>query len=126
MSSIHDIKSAEPDTKWEVEMLKYLAAIALAASGAPAFAGTLQEVTTRGIVLTIQGVDIDIAYTPDGKFTGFGGQLTGSWRIEGDSLCTTSPIEPQESCTVYPADKKSGDAFDLPAPDGAYVSVRIK
>ena len=62
------------------------ATVALALSAAPAFADTLQEVTSHGIVLNIQGMDIDVTYTPDGKFTAMDGQVTGTWRIDGDKL----------------------------------------
>ena len=112
-------------------MRNLLIATVLFAFGAPAFADapasdTLKEVTSRGIVLNIQGTDIDIAYTPDGKFTGFDGQLSGTWRIDGEKLCTFSNVQPEETCTVYPKGKKSGDTFDLPAPQGAFISVKIK
>ena len=103
-----------------------LAAAAFAIAGAtPVFAGTLEEVVAHGIVLTVQGMDIDVAYTPDGKFTALGGQVTGAWRIDGDKLCTTSNFEPAENCVAYPAGKKSGDSFDLTTPQGS-VTIRIK
>jgi hypothetical protein len=91
----------------------------------PALADTLQEVTTRGIVLTAGGMDIDVVYTPDGKFTAMNGQVTGTWRIDGDKLCTTSNFEPQESCVEYPKGKKPGDSFDLTTPQGT-ATIRIK
>lgn len=100
-----------------------LAAFALTAS---AFADTLKEVTTHGIILNIGGMDIDITYTPDGKFTGLDGQLTGTWKIKDDALCTTSNFAPDESCSVYPKDKKSGDSFELTGPDGTVVTIKIK
>lgn len=106
-------------------MRKLLVGIALAAFAAPAFADTLKEVTTKGIVLTIQGMDIDVVYTPDGKFTAAEGQVTGTWRIDGDKLCTTSNFQPDEECTAYPKDKKSGDTFELTGPAGT-ATIRIK
>ena len=102
-----------------------IAAAALVLIGEPAFAGTLQEVTTHGIVLTVQDMNIDVTYTPDGKFTAMDGQVTGAWRIDGDKLCTTSSFQPEESCTAYPADKKSGDSFELTGPQGS-VTIKIK
>jgi hypothetical protein len=101
------------------------AAAGLTLMASVAAADTLQEVTTNGIVLTVQGMDIDVTYTPDGKFTAMDGQVTGTWRIEGDKLCTTSNFEPQESCVAYPKDKKSGDSFDVTGPAGT-ATVRIK
>jgi hypothetical protein len=103
-------------------LLTAAAALALAA---PAFAGTLQEVTTKGIILNIQGMEIDVKYTPDGKFTAMDGQVTGDWRIDGDKLCTKSNLDPSETCTEYPKDKKSGDSFDLTSPQGT-ATIKIK
>ena len=91
----------------------------------PAFADTLQELTTKGMVMSVEGMDIEVTYTPDGKFTAFDGAITGTWKIDGDKLCTTSNFDPAETCTVYPKDKKSGDKFDLTTPAGS-VSIRIK
>lgn len=102
-----------------------LTAAAVLALATPAFAGTLQEVTTKGIMLTIQGMEIDVKYTPDGKFTAMDGQVTGEWRIDGDKLCTKSNFEPEEQCVEYPKDKKSGDSFDLTGPAGT-ANIKIK
>lgn len=97
----------------------------LALMAGAAAADTLQEVTTKGIVLTVQGMDIDVTYTPDGKFTAMDGQVTGAWRIDGDKLCTASNFDPNETCVAYPKDKKSGDTFELTGPQGA-ATIRIK
>jgi hypothetical protein len=99
-------------------------ALALGIS-APALADTLQEVTTKGEIVTIQDFDIDVKFTPDGKFTAVDGQITGTWRTDGDKLCTTSNTEPNESCAVYPKDKKSGDTFEVTGPGGT-AKVKIK
>jgi hypothetical protein len=96
-----------------------------AMASAPAFADTLQEVIKHGIILTIQGMDVDVSYTPDGKFTALEGQVTGTWKIDGDKLCTTSNFQPEETCTAYPKDKKSGDTFDMTNDQGT-VTVKIK
>jgi len=95
-----------------------------AAAGAPP-SDTLQAVTSRGIILTVQGTDIDVTYTPDGRFTAFNGQVTGTWRIDGDTLCTASNVDPNELCVQYPTGKKSGDTFDLTGPQGT-ATIRIK
>ena len=106
-------------------MRTLIAAAALVALATPALGGTLQEVTTKGIVLSVQGMEIDVKYTPDGKFTALDGQVTGEWRIDGDKLCTKSNFEPEESCIEYPKDKKSGDSFDLTGPQGT-ATIKIK
>jgi hypothetical protein len=82
-------------------------------------------VTTHGIILTVQGTDIEVTYTPDGKFTAMDGQVIGTWRIDGEKLCTTSNFQPEEQCVPYPHDKKSGDSFDLTSPQGT-ATVKIK
>ena len=70
-------------------------------------------------------MEIIVAYTPDGKFTAADGQVTGTWKIDGDKLCTTSNFDPNISCIEYPKDKKSGDSFDLTGPQGtAKVKIR--
>jgi hypothetical protein len=106
-----------------------LAAASLAAatfSATPAAASTtLEEVVSHGIILTVQGMDIDVTYTPDGKFTAMDGQVTGTWKIDGDKMCTTSNFDPNETCTAYPKDKKSGDSFDLEGPQGT-ATIKIK
>ena len=91
----------------------------------PAFAETLEQVTTHGIVLSVQGTDIDVTYTPDGKFTAMDGQVTGAWRIDGAKLCTSSNFSPEEQCVAYPLDKTSGDSFEVVGPDGA-ATIKIK
>ena len=105
-----------------------LAAAALGAAtaaAAPALAETLKEVTTHGIVLTLGDMDIPVTYTPDGKFTAMDGAVTGTWRIDGDKLCTSSTADPNETCVAYPKDKKSGDTFMLETPNGS-VQVKIR
>ena len=97
----------------------------LMALALPAAADTLQEVTTHGMILVIQDMEIDVVYTPDGKFTAADGQVTGTWKIDGDKLCTTSNFDPNETCMAYPHDKKSGDSFELTGPQGT-VTVKIK
>ena len=98
--------------------------VATLAASASASADTLQEVTTRGIVVTAPGLTFDVVYTPDGKFTALSGQITGTWRIDGDKLCTTSSADPTEQCVVYPKGKKSGDSFDVTGPRGT-ATVKI-
>ena len=104
-----------------------IAALALSVA-APAFAQgatTLQEVTTKGIVLSAGGFDVDVDYKPDGSFSAMDGAVTGKWRIDGDKLCTSSNFEPNESCVAYPAGKKSGDSFEVTGPAGT-ATIKIK
>jgi hypothetical protein len=90
-----------------------------------AMAGTVQEMTTKGAVLSIAGFDIDMTFTPDGKFTAMDGAMTGTWRIDGEKLCTTG-ADGKETCLAYPVDKKSGDKFEITTPEGLPVTVTIK
>lgn len=102
-----------------------IAAAALAVMATPVLASTLTEVTTRGIILTIADMDIPVTYTPDGKFTAMDGAVTGTWKIDGDKLCTTSTADPNETCVEYPKDKKSGDTFTVEGPAGsAQIKIR--
>src|SRR3990167_7268932 len=100
-------------------MRRLLIAAAILALATPAAADTLQGVTTRGIVLSVQGMDIEVTYTPDGKFTALDGQVTGTWRIDGEKPCPPSNFEPAEQCVAYPTGKTSGDSFDVTGPQGA-------
>lgn len=102
-----------------------ITAAAMLALATSAFADTLQEVTTHGMVIMVQDMQVDVDYTPDGKFTAAGGQVTGTWKIDGDKLCTTSNFDPNETCVAYPKGKKSGDSFEVSGPQGS-ATVKIK
>ena len=102
-----------------------IAAFAASALATPAFADTLTEVTSHGIVLMLGDMNIEVAYTPDGKFTAADGQITGTWKIDGDKLCTSSNFDPNVTCVAYPKDKKSGDTFTLESPQGS-VQIKIR
>ena len=99
------------------------AALGALALAAPAFADTLTEVISHGIVLTLGDMSIEVTYTPDGKFTALDGQVTGTWKIDGEKLCTSSNFDPIVTCVAYPKDKKSGDSFTI---EGAQGSVQVK
>ncbi len=103
----------------------FAAALAAFAVAAPASAGTLQEVVKNGIILMIADMQIEVVYTPDGKFTAADGAVTGTWKIDGDKMCTTSNFDPNESCIEYPKDKKSGDTFEVTGPQGS-AQIKIK
>ena len=99
-------------------------ALALAAVAAPALAGTAEEIAAKGMVLTLGEMELDFAFTPDGAFTAMGGAMTGKWRIDAGKLCLTGD-DGQENCLDLPADKKSGDKFDIDSPLGP-LPARIK
>jgi len=102
------------------------AALSPALLAAPARATTLTEVTGHGIILSMGGTDIPVTYTPDGKLSAMDGAVTGTWRIDGDKLCTQTTTDPAELCAVYPKDKKSGDTFMLATPTGDEVQIKIR
>jgi hypothetical protein len=106
-------------------MRKLLICTAVMALAAPAFADTLKEMTTKGAVYSIQGMEIDVTFKPDGTFTGMDGQLNGKWRIDGEKLCTSSNFAETEECLVFPKDKKSGDSFEITGALGP-ATVKIK
>ena len=102
-----------------------LGLLATAALASPVLADTIKEMTSHGIVLTVGGQDIDVVYTPDGKFSAADGQVTGTWTVKGEELCTTSNMDPTERCVAFPKDKKSGDSFEVTTPQGTAL-IKIK
>jgi hypothetical protein len=110
---------------FKLPLILGLAALGLAALAVPAAADTLKEATTHGVIMDASGAKIEIVFTPDGKFTAFDGAVTGTWRIEGDKLCSMADATQMETCAIYPKDKKSGDTFPVPTPQGE-ISVTIK
>lgn len=106
-------------------MRKLIIAGLAVALAAPAFADTLTEVTTKGVILKVQGYEIPIAYNADGTFKldAMGQSVTGKWRVDGAKLCTSSDMQPEERCTEYPEGKKSGDEFEV---QGAMGPMTVK
>ncbi len=109
-----------------------LLALAFAAGmlAAPAFAAappsdTLKAVIEKGVTLSVQGMDFDIDYKPDGTFVGGGGQFEGTYTVDGPKLCITIPGMVENQCTDYPDGKKSGDSFEL-ANDQGSLTVTIR
>lgn len=107
---------------------------AIIALAAPAFAQdatTLQNVTTKGTVIKadMQGtaLELPMTYSADGNYktNAMGQEVTGKWRIDGDKLCTTSSMNPTETCVAYPAGKKPGDEFKVTNPNLGEVTVTI-
>jgi hypothetical protein len=83
---------------------------------------TLQVVIAKGVVIhdTMGGVpvDIQVTYKPDGTSTlhivgprGNGRDISGTWRMDGDKVCSANQLNPIESCVAIPPDKKPGDSF---------------
>jgi hypothetical protein len=101
-------------------------ALAQAAS-AQAGGGTVQELVKHGGVMTVMGTAIPVSYGADGKYSvDFQGQkVEGTWRVDGDKLCTKAAGAPSENCTVYPAGKKSGDEFEVTSPTLGPIRVKI-
>jgi hypothetical protein len=110
-----------------------ICATAAFALAAPAFAqenDTLTLLTTKGATMNAnlqgQAVTLSMAYKADGTYTASvdGQELGGgTWKIDGDKLCTASQLG--ESCTVYPAGKKSGDEFKVTHAQLGEVTVKI-
>lgn len=100
-------------------------AIALATPASAQDKTTLDHVTTRGVVQSAGGIEVNVTYRPDGTFTAMDGQVTGRWRVDGARLCTTSNFAPAEECVAYPAGKKSGDSFQVQGGQGP-ATIRIK
>jgi hypothetical protein len=101
-----------------------LAAPVLAQTAAPA-SDTIKAVTAKGVTMSVQGMDFDIDFTPDGNFTGAGGQFAGTWKADGKKLCLTIPGMIDNQCTEYPDGKKSGDSFDITNDQGS-ITVKIR
>lgn len=102
-----------------MRILPTLAIAAVLAS--PAFAQektTLEWMIAKGSILKVMGQEFPTTYTPDGKFSAAGGQVTGTWKIVGETLCVTTNYDPQEACTLYPNGKKPGDEFQIQSPQG--------
>jgi hypothetical protein len=98
-----------------------------AAFAVPAFAQeptTLQHVTTKSVIMKVAGLEIPVTYKPDGTFTAMDGQVTGTWKIVGETMCSTNNMDPNEACILYPPGKKPGDEFEIMSPQGA-VTILI-
>jgi hypothetical protein len=101
-----------------------LSLVACAPAFAQANADTYREVVAHGVVMIFPDFEIDVSFKPDGTFTAMKGASKGKWRIEDNKLCSTPDETLMETCAVYPAGKKSGDRFVIPAPRQD-VTVRI-
>jgi hypothetical protein len=99
------------------------------AISAPAFAQektTLEWVTTNSVVMSVAGRDLPVNYTADHKLSANNGAVTGTWRIDGETLCSTvtSMPNPKETCVFYPPNQKPGDSFEIETTQGV-VTITI-
>ena len=106
------------------------ASIATLALAAPAFAAdptdTVKEVIAKGVIMSVAGMEIDMAYNPDGTFIGMGGQFGGKYRVDGNKICISADQLPAEQCLEYPDGKKSGDKFTLNLGDFGPADITIR
>jgi hypothetical protein len=106
-----------------------ISAAAIAAFAVPALAqaparnDTVTAIIAHGAVASVGGMDYAITYKADGTYEGNGGELSGAFKAEGNKICLD--IMGMESCTEYPAGKKSGDAFEVQSPFGP-MQIKIK
>ncbi len=113
---------------------RILAGVIALGLAAPAFAednDTLQNVVAKGAVVQAemqgQALELTMTYKADGSYTAAtGGQEIGggTWKIDGDKLCTVSQLG--ESCTAYPAGKKPGESFKVTHATLGEITVKIK
>jgi hypothetical protein len=90
-------------------------------------ADTLAAMVRNGATFSTQGIKINVDYAEDGTFSGdaAGTDFTGTYRIVGDQLCTSSSLATSETCTVYPPGKAPGDMFEVSSPTMGTLTVRI-
>ena len=95
------------------------------AAAQAANADTYKAVIANGVAIVAPEMEIDVSFTSDGKFSALKGMSTGTWRIDGEKLCSKPNETLIETCAVYPAGKKSGDTFEVKAL-GSNVTIRIR
>jgi phosphate-selective porin len=106
--------------------------LALAAAvlmSAPAFAqgaaasDTVAAIISKGVSIEISGFAGTVDYKADGTFSGFDGMFEGTYKVDGNKICSESALG--ASCAEYPDGKKSGDTFELPSEMGPMkVTIR--
>lgn len=104
--------------KLVIALAALIAAPALAQEAAPA-SDTIKAVTEKGVVFDMMGMPVDMAFKPDGTFSGMGGMFAGTWKADGSKLCLTIPGMIENQCTAYPDGKKAGDKFEITTEQGA-------
>jgi hypothetical protein len=117
-----------------MKIIKTLIAAAVAVAAVPAFAQTAPSdtivlVLEKGVTMSVaqMGITGDVAYKPDGTFTGFDGQYEGTYKVDGTKLCLTAPAVGQDNtCFDYPTGQKSGDKFKVTDPNVGEIEITIK
>ena len=98
---------------------------ALAQTPAPKPANdTIKAMIEKGVTMSVMGFEGEIKYTADGNWSGFDGQASGAYTVDGDKMCTSS--DQGEGCATYPAGKKSGDKFTVTFEGLGDVEITIK
>jgi hypothetical protein len=109
----------------QMKPLSFVVLMAILGTPPAALAQTAKEVVSRGVTLVTGDNKLETSFTADGKFVLSAVVDEGTWRIDGDKLCSKSSRTLIETCTAYPPGKKSGDSFELQTPSGR-VTVQIK
>lgn len=110
----------------------YTAVAALAAGAAFAQTApndTIQLLIAKGATLDAPAVGMkgDISYNADGTFAGLDGNYTGTYKVDGNKLCSTAPaVGEDNNCVEYPAGMKSGDKFKFTHPLAGEIEVTFK
>ena len=104
----------------------FIAVLFAAAAITPAVAQekektTLEWVSTKSVIMKVAGMDIPVTYTPDGKVSAMDGAVQGTWKIVGETMCSKTNMDPNETCILYPSGKKPGDEFPIMSPQGEVV-----
>lgn len=109
-----------------------LAAVVLAAAPALAQTGgndTIQTAISNGVTMNVIGMSMtgDVAYKPDGTFSGFDGQYEGTYKVDGDKMCfTAASVGQDNACFAYPAGLKSGDKFKITDANVGEIEITLK
>lgn len=117
-----------------MKIVKIILAAAVGLAAAPALAqtapsDTLAVVLEKGVTLNVIGMGMtgDVAYKPDGTFSGFDGQYEGTYKIDGSKLCSTAAaVGEDNTCVEYPTGKVSGDKFKIAHPTIGEIEVTVK
>lgn len=117
-----------------MKITKSLVAAAVALIAVPAIAqtapsDTIAKVLEKGVTMNVvqMGMTGDVAYKPDGTFSGFDGQYEGTYKVDGSKMCfTSSAVGQDNACFDYPAGKTSGDKFKITDANVGEIEITIK
>lgn len=101
--------------------------LTLAISGlltATAAAGTGKTLVEKGATVTAGEMSYGIAFAADGSYSATTGE-TGTYTLEGDTMCLTPSSGEGERCVELPAGKGSGDSFEVAGPGGRAATMTI-